>query len=189
MWGKPGLLGFHSGGGNNKPSACQANPAYQDFPGGFGWFDTSSTEACQPLITLDPATNQYTGSAKTGASTPNTCGASDFQSRVGDKDVLIPIYTTVSDQSGSKTVYTITGFGAFHVLQYDMGSGGNTWKYPFPLPAGVKNICDVLPTDTFSPQGNVQACLRGYFTKYVTPADATAAAGQNFGVISISLTS
>lgn len=135
---------------------CPAGPSGSDLPGGFGWLDSVQ---CGALITAGNWVNDKTGNA-----VPSDCHPSQWQ----DKTVLLPVYDQTNGLSGSNGSYHIAGFAAFYVAGYRFPS--EKW------PSNVK--CTLFDNSS-------STCLKGYFTNFVTSADALGGPGTDLGVLAV----
>lgn len=141
---------------------CDKNSGH-DTSGAFGWLDDDrppSGSRCELTVTAG-----QTASADPGASGPTDCLDPYFPT-----DILLPVFDDVRGVvgTGQNATYLIKGFARFHLV-----------GYRFPGSASATPPC----------KGN-DSCIRGYFVRYVTSAEATTfGVGANFGVSTVQLVS
>jgi Flp pilus assembly protein TadG len=167
VFDKPITVYFHAGskGGGKKSGYCDA-PAGQDtdgdqrLAGGFGW--VTSTD-CKVNIASDTNIEE---SADPGTSAPKACEARLQQIYTEGEIVLVPIFDDLWN-TGSNGMYHIYGFAEFRLTGY---------RFP-SISAGVPK----------PPCNSGDTCLGGYFTRYVSAADA--AGGPDLGARTVKLVS
>jgi hypothetical protein len=143
---------------------CDASSGH-DASGAFGWLDddrppTGST--CEVTVVAG-----QTASADPGASGPTECLDPYFP-----MDVLLPVFDDVRGVvgTGQNATYLIKGFARFRLVGYRFPGGGASSVSP--------------------PCNSPNSCIRGYFVRYVTSAEATTGGGgADFGVSSVKLAS
>jgi Flp pilus assembly protein TadG len=153
-------LQFLSPGGED----CKG-PAGHYAPGGWGWLDTNSSDACTAEIVqgeVDGRVSQGNPSAF-----DSTCTPEYFQSLIG-QTVLMPIFEKV-EGAGDGAVYTISGFAAIEIEGYRLHAGHASWSYNAPC-------------------GNPNTCIRANFVDFVTYGDHVDwGGGPDFGTSIVSL--
>jgi Flp pilus assembly protein TadG len=160
----PTVIYFHAGtkGGGKKSGDCAA-PAGQDtdgdhrLAGGFGW--VTSTD-CTVNITSDTNIQE---SADPGTSAPKACESRLYQMASQQQIVLLPIFDDLWN-TGSNGMYHIYGFAEFRLTGY---------RFP--------------SLDYNAPCSKGDTCLGGYFTRYVSAADAVG--GPDLGARTVKLVS
>ena len=148
---------FHSGG--HRASDCDAQAGH-DSDGDDrlpGGFGWVDSTNCEANITA----GQLVGEDP-GTSAPSDCELSELL----DTTVLVPIFDDVNGLGGRNGEYHIQGFGEFHVTGY---------RFPGDS-AGSPTPCSSPTT-----------CIGGYFTRFVSVADA--GGGPDLGAYTVSLVS
>ncbi|HUQ64246.1 MAG TPA: pilus assembly protein TadG-related protein [Acidimicrobiales bacterium] len=138
-FGVPTVIQFHK-----DASTCASGPSGADLPGGYGWVRDNHDSApndCSVTPAVGVILNDDTGLP----GTPHSCNLTTLL----NKDVLVPIYNVLTG-SGSNGLYTIYGFGEFHLTGFffsnsDKGAD-NSGLFPCKKP---------------------QTCIGGYFIKFV----------------------
>ena len=100
---------------------------------------------------------------------PGNSGLGSCISPYVDKDVLLVVFGSVTG-TGNNSRYTVLGFARFHITGYRFGNNDAT---------------------TPAPCSNSESCIKGYFKRYVTPAEALqgGATGADFGAATVTLVS
>lgn len=164
VFDRPVTISFHAGGGK-KADDCAA-PAGHDndgddrLAGGFGW--VTSTD-CKVNIVAD---SEIEESADPGTSAPKGCETRLAEIRNNGETVLVPIFDDLWN-TGSNGMYHIYGFAEFRLTGY---------RFPSISAGDPKPPCNKGDT-----------CLGGYFTRYVSAADA--AGGPDLGARTVKLVS
>jgi hypothetical protein len=182
------VLRFHQGNvadeyDDGTADPCAPDPAGKDAPGAFGYLFPVDHLECSTLITCEGGVCTVFGEPGGGSGSPPTpaCDADEVFDLLIGEDVNIPIYSNVTG-AGSNALYTIAGFGAFHVDAYNLG--GPKYRYDSGewLDPGGK-----CPDDPDSPEPDPSdACLIGYFTDGGVMNEG-GFGGQNFGTTLIRL--
>ena len=121
-------------------------PSGNVVPGGFGWLNTDSNTTCHSTSAIDD-----TLYSSTGVAVPNGCTTDDFVA-LRNETVLLPLFDQGGD-SGANAWYHVYGYAAFTITGYNFG-GQYSWS---------------MPASTCKGQDR---CIRGYFTKFVSLAEA-----------------
>ena len=143
----PTVIYFH---GDKDAGSCKTGPAGKDLPGGFGWLkdnNDANSNDCNITPLASTATSTYTVQDDSGL--PGTPHACDMSTLV-NQDVLVTLYSGLTG-TGSNGIYTIYGFGMFHIT-----------GYRFPSESAPKSA---------PPCKSGQSCIGGYFIKFVGTGD------------------
>ncbi len=143
----PSVIYFHE---DKSANPCKTGSSGKDLPGGFGWLkdnNDSNSGDCNVTPTVTNTVQDDTGLP----GTPTSC---DMSTVLG-KDTLVSIYGALAG-TGSNGVYTIYGFGMFHVT-----------GFRFPGETGGVVPCKAPST-----------CIGGTFIKFVGTGDY---GGPNMG--------
>lgn len=158
------VLQLHGSPGNTNPQGCPTEPAGADGPGNFGWTDDSGS--CSVNI------NNGTYGGNTGTSVSQDCAQAIYNDWLNKTVVFVPVYVTVGG-TGTNSVYTLKGFGAFVITGFRLPgtsySPASDWLNP-------ANNCT---GDNF--------CINGFFTQKLIPSTGSLG-GQNLGADVIELT-
>lgn len=155
--GPPTVIFFHTGGPAGQD--CAAGPGH-DSDGDQrlpGGFGWMEGSDCSVNIAAGGVADE-----KPGASAPSDCDPSTLLG----KTILLPIFDDVNGLGGVNGRYHIAGFGALRITGF---------RFP-GTSAGTPRPC-ASPT----------TCIGGYFTRYVTPAEAVG--GPDLGATSVILVS
>jgi Flp pilus assembly protein TadG len=133
-----------------------------DAGGAFGFLDDDRVgDNCEITVT-----HSQTATADPGNSGPGGC-----LPKYLDKDVLLVVYDSAIGivGTGNNAKYTVRGFARFHITGYRFD----------------RHASDIPPCSGST------SCIKGYFKRYVTPAQALqgGATGSDFGAATITLVS
>lgn len=156
LTGPISVVKFHTGAGSASPCTTSSG---QDSSGGTsvpGGFGWLQGPACKATITAGDWILEDPGAAP-----PSDCSPSDLLNKL----TLIPIYDNVNGLGGPSGKYHIIGFAAFHVTSFRLGNVA-TWTVNAPC-------------------SSPSFCIGGYFTRFVTTAEAVG--GVDLGTTTIVL--
>jgi Flp pilus assembly protein TadG len=162
-------------------------PGGLDFPGGFGWLDLSSEAAadgqCASYVEngevggsvgnpgFPTGDNGGPGQGQGGGGGKVVCNQAYYQSLLG-QTLLLPVHIDVNGQ-GQNAVYEVTGFAAFKLTGYKLGSGNNlTAPAGFSCPFGA---------------GNNAVCLEGQFMETLVSGAIPSGGAVDFGAVAVAL--